>query len=200
MRPPPLFQNHRGFSSFFRQIDLHELYITLGSGLAASPFPRPPRSKPPGFQSSRICFSKLAMIDSRYASSSGIRLSSAIFKPSLGRFLLIKAVANRATGSRSNASNAGRTNGSNRRSRCKRTVNASFNRSKKNEPVLAFGAERLLLEFKGLRSKGRGPRCANLAIHGGEQLVQVIGLSGGDRRNITALNSGVKQLETGAQS
>ena len=33
MRPPPLFQNHRGFSSFFRQIDLHELYITLGSGL-----------------------------------------------------------------------------------------------------------------------------------------------------------------------
>ena len=35
MRPPPLFQNHRGFSSFFRQIDLHELYITLGSGLEA---------------------------------------------------------------------------------------------------------------------------------------------------------------------
>ena len=33
MRPPPLFQNHRGFSSFFRQIDLHDLYITLGSGL-----------------------------------------------------------------------------------------------------------------------------------------------------------------------
>ena len=33
MRPPPLFQNLRGFSSFFRQIDLHELYITLGSGL-----------------------------------------------------------------------------------------------------------------------------------------------------------------------
>jgi hypothetical protein len=33
MRPPPLFQNHRGFSSFFRQIDLHEIYITLGSGL-----------------------------------------------------------------------------------------------------------------------------------------------------------------------
>jgi hypothetical protein len=33
MRPPPLFQNQRGFSSFFRQIDLHELYITLGSGL-----------------------------------------------------------------------------------------------------------------------------------------------------------------------
>ena len=35
MRPPPLFQNHRGFSSFFRQIDLHELYITLGSGLVS---------------------------------------------------------------------------------------------------------------------------------------------------------------------
>jgi predicted RNase H-like HicB family nuclease len=33
MRPPPLFQNHRGFSSFFRQIDLQDLYITLGSGL-----------------------------------------------------------------------------------------------------------------------------------------------------------------------
>ena len=35
MRPPPLFQNHRGFSSFFRQIDLQDLYITLGSGLAS---------------------------------------------------------------------------------------------------------------------------------------------------------------------
>src|SRR5271166_2313732 len=33
MRPPPLFQNYRGFSSFFRQIDLQDLYITLGSGL-----------------------------------------------------------------------------------------------------------------------------------------------------------------------
>ena len=33
MRPAPLFQNHRGFSSFFRQIDLQDLYITLGSGL-----------------------------------------------------------------------------------------------------------------------------------------------------------------------
>ena len=31
--PPPLFQDHRGFSSFFRQIDLQDLYITLGSGL-----------------------------------------------------------------------------------------------------------------------------------------------------------------------
>ena len=36
MRPPPLFQNHRGFSSFFRQIDLQDLYITLGSGLVPS--------------------------------------------------------------------------------------------------------------------------------------------------------------------
>ena len=35
MRPAPLFQNHRGFSSFFRQIDLQDLYITLGSGLAS---------------------------------------------------------------------------------------------------------------------------------------------------------------------
>jgi hypothetical protein len=33
MRSPPLFQNHRGFSSFFRLINLHEVYITLGSGL-----------------------------------------------------------------------------------------------------------------------------------------------------------------------
>jgi hypothetical protein len=33
MNPPPLFQNHRGFSSFFRLINLHEVYITLGSGL-----------------------------------------------------------------------------------------------------------------------------------------------------------------------
>ena len=37
MRPPPLFQNHRGFSSFFRQIDLQDLYITLGSGLEHRP-------------------------------------------------------------------------------------------------------------------------------------------------------------------
>ena len=35
MRPAPLFQNHRGFSSFFRQIDLQDLYITLGSGLSS---------------------------------------------------------------------------------------------------------------------------------------------------------------------
>src|SRR5947209_10500756 len=35
MRPPPLLPNHRGFSSFLRQMDLRNLYITLGSGLAA---------------------------------------------------------------------------------------------------------------------------------------------------------------------
>ena len=38
MRPHPLFQNHRGFSSFFRRIDVHELYITLGSGLKGDRF------------------------------------------------------------------------------------------------------------------------------------------------------------------
>ncbi len=64
----------------------------------------PPRSMPPGFQSLRICFSKLAMIESRNASSSGSSFSSAIFKPSLGRFLLINRVSNRAIGSRRVAS------------------------------------------------------------------------------------------------
>ena len=48
----------------------------------------PPRSMPPGFQSLRICFSKLAMIESTNASSSGSSFSSAIFKPSLGRLLV----------------------------------------------------------------------------------------------------------------
>src|SRR5262249_32940817 len=33
MRLPPLLPNHRGFSSFLRQMSLRELYITLGSGL-----------------------------------------------------------------------------------------------------------------------------------------------------------------------
>ena len=45
----------------------------------------PPRSKPPGFQSRRICCSKLAMIESSHASSSGIGLSSARANPSFGR-------------------------------------------------------------------------------------------------------------------
>ena len=36
MRPPLLLPNHRGFSSFFRQMDLRDLYITLGSGLERS--------------------------------------------------------------------------------------------------------------------------------------------------------------------
>ena len=48
------------------------------------------------------------MIESRYASSSGISFSSAIFKPSFGRFRLINAVVRLAIGSRSMASNAGR--------------------------------------------------------------------------------------------
>jgi hypothetical protein len=33
MKPPPLLPNHRGFSSFPRQMDHRGLYITLGSGL-----------------------------------------------------------------------------------------------------------------------------------------------------------------------
>jgi hypothetical protein len=37
MRPPPLLPNHRGFSSFLRQMDLRDLYITLGSGLMQRP-------------------------------------------------------------------------------------------------------------------------------------------------------------------
>src|SRR4051794_14166863 len=39
MRPPPLLPNRRGFSSFFRQMDLRDLYITLGSGLVHSSTP-----------------------------------------------------------------------------------------------------------------------------------------------------------------
>src|SRR4051812_8643674 len=33
MKSPLLLPNHRGFSSFLRQMDLQDLYITLGSGL-----------------------------------------------------------------------------------------------------------------------------------------------------------------------
>jgi hypothetical protein len=39
MKPPPLLPNHRGFSSFLRQMDLRDLYITLGSGLDEEFFP-----------------------------------------------------------------------------------------------------------------------------------------------------------------
>jgi hypothetical protein len=44
MRPPPLLPNHRGFSSFFRQMDLRDPYITLDSGLGMMtqpPIPEP---------------------------------------------------------------------------------------------------------------------------------------------------------------
>src|ERR1039458_1017754 len=114
----------------------------------------PPRSNRPGFQSNRICFSKLAMIESRYAISPGSGFSSAIFKPSFGRFRLIKAVTRLAIGSRSTASNAGRKNGSNRRSTCTRAVDALASQFKNEEPVLAFGMGWSVFEFKASPSKG----------------------------------------------
>ena len=66
------------------------------------------RSKPPGFQSPRICVVKLSMIDLRYSSSFGSGFSSAIFRPSSFRCMLINAVTRRAIGSRRVASNVGR--------------------------------------------------------------------------------------------
>src|SRR6266403_1890644 len=114
----------------------------------------PPRSNPPGFQSPRICFSKVEMMESRYASSSGSDFSSAIFSPSFGRCRLIKAVIKFAIESRSTASNAGRTNGSNRRSTCRRRVNVSLSESKKTEPVLARGCGRLAFEFESDMDSG----------------------------------------------
>src|SRR5208282_5978341 len=86
------------------------------------------------------------MIESRYASSPGIGRSSAIFSPSFGLLVLIKAVVKRAMGSRRTASNAGRKSGSNRRSRCTKTVEVSLSQFKNAEPVLAFGAGRLILD------------------------------------------------------
>ena len=107
----------------------------------------PPRSKPPGFQRPRICAVKLAMIESRNSSSSGSGFSSAIFKPSSLRCLLINAVTSRAIGSRSMASNAGRIQGSMRRSICKRNIVVSLTQLRKREPVLARGIGRLTFEF-----------------------------------------------------
>src|SRR4051812_14393468 len=109
----------------------------------------PPRSNPPGFHSRRICDWKLAMIDSRNSSSPGISFSSASFRPSLERGRLINAVVSRVSGSRSTASNAGRTKGSTRRSRRTRKVSRSLSRSRNPEPVLARGCGRLTFEFIG---------------------------------------------------
>ena len=60
----------------------------------------------------------------------------------------------RLFGGRSTASNAGRTNGSNRRSTCRRRVNVSLSESKKNEPVLARGCGRLAFEFESDMDSG----------------------------------------------
>ena len=88
------------------------------------------------------------MIESRYASSSGSSFSSAIFKPSFGRCILINAVVKFAIGSRSTASNAGRIHGSNRRSTCRRKVNVSLSQFKNAEPVSARGCGRLAFELE----------------------------------------------------
>src|SRR4051812_34417372 len=116
----------------------------------------PPRSMPPGFHSRRICCSKLEMMESRNASSSGISFSSAIFKPSLGRRALINLVTKRAIGSRRTASNAGRKSGSTRRSRWSRKVEVSLSQSRNFEPVLARGNGRLAFEFNAASGSSYG--------------------------------------------
>src|SRR5262249_3614535 len=60
---------------------------------------------------------------------------------------LINAVVKRASGSRSTASNAGRKNGSNRRSKWSRSVEVSATKFRNFEPVLAGGNGRLGLEL-----------------------------------------------------
>src|SRR6266404_5258804 len=107
----------------------------------------PPRSKPPGFQSPRICVVKLDMIELRYSSSFGSSFSSAIFNPSSLRCMLMSTVVKRAIGSRSTLSNTGRSHGSNRRSICKRNMMVSLAQSNNREPVLARGIWRLVFEF-----------------------------------------------------
>src|SRR5438132_6684667 len=107
----------------------------------------PPRSKPPGFHSPRICVVKLDMIELRYSSSFGSSFSSAIFNPSSLRCMLMSAVVKRAIGSRSTLSNAGRSHGSNRRSIRKRNMMVSLAQFKSRELVLARGIGRLVFEF-----------------------------------------------------
>src|SRR4051794_4005504 len=107
----------------------------------------PPRSNPPGFHRPRICCSKLETIEASKASSSAIGRSSAMRNPSLGRCMLMSAVVNRVSPSPNSASNAGRTNGSNRRSMRTISDRKSLSRSRKTEPVLARGAGRLVVEF-----------------------------------------------------
>ena len=64
--------------------------------------------------------------------------------------MLISAVVSRVSPSRNNASNAGRANGSKRRSIRTMSDRTSLNRSRKSEPVLARGAGRLVFEFTAL--------------------------------------------------
>src|SRR5437773_54435 len=111
-------------------------------------FVLPPRSKPPGFQSLRICSWKLAITESTNSSSPGSSRSSASLSPSFGRCQLIKAVVSRATGSRSTASKAGRTNGSKRRSNCKSRSDVLAMKSLTTEPVSARGTGRLTFELE----------------------------------------------------
>src|SRR5262245_28683883 len=87
------------------------------------------------------------MTDLRYSSSLGNGFSSASFNPSSLRCLFIKAVTSRATGARSVASNAGRTQGSIRRSICRRNIVVSLTQFRNHEPVLARGIGRLTFEF-----------------------------------------------------
>src|ERR1700687_4250020 len=101
----------------------------------------------PCFQRARICVWKLEMIDSRYSSSSGMGFSSAIFKCSSGRRMLINAVVKLVRGSRSMASNTGRKKGSNRRSRCTKEIDAFASQFRNADPVLAGGTGRLAFEF-----------------------------------------------------
>src|SRR3954468_24716373 len=90
------------------------------------------------------------MIDCSQTSSSGIARSSAIARCSFGLLLLISAVTRRASGSRSTASNAGRTNGSIRRSTRTRSVDKSASRLSSADPVLAGGRGRLVFESTAL--------------------------------------------------
>src|SRR5258707_15112154 len=90
---------------------------------------------------------KLSITELRYSSSLGNSFSSAIFKPSSLRFLFINAVTVRATGSRRVASNIGRSQGSIRRSICRRNIVVSLAQFRNRELVLARGIGLLTFEF-----------------------------------------------------
>ncbi len=117
----------------------------------------PPRSNPPGFHSRRICCSKLEMIESTHASSSGSGRSSARARPSSRRWELISHVVRRASGSRRTASKAGRIQGSKRRSSCSRAVETRAIRFRSAEPVFGGGIGRLRFESIGDAAGGGAP-------------------------------------------